>query len=342
MVVTFPIKSPFFQGVAASCNRDIIVARSPTPGRRVGWEMARREKWKFLRRGFRDPILASDWLKFVKGLKTDQSFDRAVTPLLNKPFCPYLRRSLQPRQRATAIRQHYGFLFRTIGRDAASEVFRGAPLEVCRFSGRGATYVLRLLRIPGFDREGEASFVLANADSGDHIAYLTFVIAPMDDGELALWIGGLQGPRSPDAKQRVIDVTRDLWGSRPKALIVRLATWWSRSVGLKAVIGVSNGEHVLSTAKRLFDYDAFWIESGAVGLYDGNFSLPMDHPPRSDEDMSPKKRRLWRKRRELEEFVLAEMGRFSAVDPVASGLSPVLDLANDQSADNDEPVFAAA
>jgi uncharacterized protein VirK/YbjX len=120
-------------------------------------------------------------------------------------------------------------------------------------------------------------------------------------GRREIFIGGLQGFKTANEREYVVAVTRELFGLRPKALLVfalqQLAALWD----VAAIHAVSNQTRNLRHRPKHIqaDYDQFWRESGAALEPDGNFTLPVAFVPRDLASIKPNKRTMYRRRYQM-------------------------------------------
>jgi uncharacterized protein VirK/YbjX len=160
------------------------------------------------------------------------------------------------------------------------------------------------------------------------LALLSFVIGTPSPTRAAMArIGGLQGSASPDAKEAVIAATRDLFGLRPKRLLVEAVYGLVQraemmGTNIDGIVAVSNQTRVHYSPRRppiMADYDGFWEEWGANRDERGHFHLPSLPARRRPEDVPARKRKAWRHRQTLIDQVVGQIVNF----PPAEGISEV-------------------
>lgn len=134
-------------------------------------------------------------------------------------------------------------------------------------------------------------------------------------------IGALQGP-GPNVENRqeiIRQLTHQLHGLRPKALIMEVLLILARYWSVEKVYGVTNEGHVYQALRYIgskrssvrFQYSELWQEMGGEAINPYWHSLPT-HPPRKDPlSLSKTKRRLYTKRyawlTELEQSIQANL-----------------------------------
>ncbi len=221
----------------------------------------------FLLRALFYPREIARWVAFIGDYARTLGLFEIPSYVLRKPVRSYAAYGLSIRKRVAMAMSHH-----LIMRDAApsyilQQLFRGDAIVLSALQGRKCAYGLRAIMAHETYREGEIAFLLSDA-SGD-LAKITMLVFETSQGERALLIGGLQGPRGDDAKQRVIFSTRDLFGMRPKQLVFEAAKEFAHLLGCETLFAVSNARHVSIQADRLADklhiradYDVFWNERG--------------------------------------------------------------------------------
>jgi len=130
---------------------------------------------------------------------------------------------------------------------------------------------------------------------GIHLTRLVLNLCTDEHGELRLVANGIQGPK-PKYKERIVRVTRDLDGLRPKRAIMEATCAVARAVGAKSLLAIGKRNHV-SQSKRKWqkrnhtDYDLFWEEFALTHLPNGDYLMPMALTHRDLEEIAPKKRK---------------------------------------------------
>jgi len=157
----------------------------------------------------------------------------------------------------------------------------------------------------GFWKEGEFVIFLRNRELGGWYIALTFGLEKFDNSALTCYIGNLQG-RS--GSEEVREITKAMHGLRPRYLMVFVVREIAGSLGASKLLGTGNAIHVYRRKHLVhlpfrhaipFDYDAFWVESGAEIDSEGWFRLPLRFNPRSLDDIKPNKRSMYAKRYEM-------------------------------------------
>lgn len=152
-----------------------------------------------------------------------------------------------------------------------------------------------------FIREGGLTL---NLFVGSFRAYsLAFSLFRDEDGRRGAYIGALQGRNTDDALDLYRDLTRALYGMRPRDFLIDCLRVLAGPLEIEALRAVGDAarhhRHPFFQAKDLDesqDYDAIWAERGGTVRADGDFDLPVDPVHRPLEEIKAKKRSLYRQR----------------------------------------------
>jgi uncharacterized protein VirK/YbjX len=230
---------------------------------------------------------ASLWIALWNSSPFHTELALATPSILKKIFRPYMTRQLSCSARLEMLRSHYALITR---QQLSEQVFAAAiaPVPLCQFTGKsGASYQLELLAVTTMEREGELVLQLRNHDSArDHardsaqdsvlfsVAFTFFSRA----GTSGVAIGCLQGGREPNSLEQIRVATKDMYGLRPKTLLVRLVQQLGLQLQCEDLLLVGNKNRVvtqpLKKGKVFADYDASWQELQAEPRADGDFRLP--------------------------------------------------------------------
>ncbi len=287
-----------------------IVARAQDACNRPGWDW-RIKRWKFIGRAALTPGLTRRWFKLL-GRAELASLVSQRPRLFGKLQRPYLFRSLGPRRRLQALEAHYTFAIAHLSQPALSAIAAPAGLKLCEMSSSDSGPLsLRLLYTDAFEKEGELTLGIFAQEPARLVTAATFSIIPTADGAREIFIGGLQAGNKADQRDLIRDVTKEIFGMRPKAFalwsIQTLAAVWH----LPRIRAVGDDQHVYRHFQERKDisasYDDFWQESEGIADGRGFFVLPPRFTPRPPEDIKPNKRRLYQRRYELLESLAGQM-----------------------------------
>ncbi|AMO99629.1 hypothetical protein CAter10_1881 [Collimonas arenae] len=259
--------------------------------------------------------VTQSWLGYWSATPARIQLAKATPRLLQKIYRPYQSLRLSDRQdRLNLLVNHYDFIFQQ-GLDALVLCASTAPVSLGSFIGKsGTVYDIQLASVATLDREGELTLMLCG--DRQHLFSIAFTFH-QDNLTPSIGIGCLQGPRGVDKQERVRSATRDMFGLRPKSLMVRLVREIGHAYGCKNLILVGNQNRVLfhqvRTGKVLANYDDFWQEIGATVRPDGDYQICCDKiPPPDLASIASHKRSEARRRIELTECAIrAAMNGFS-------------------------------
>jgi len=225
--------------------------------------------------------------------------------LYRKLYRPYLSTSWSKDRTLAALQSNYAFMQAKLSRASLENIFLTDAFCLAEWTANRA-YQLRLTHDPRFYQEGELTLSLLCPKLGEgELALLSATLAPADDGEMAFYIGGLQGAERALGAPAIKEAGRDLHGLRPKSIIVIAAQLLANQLGCTRILATSAASHAYSTdarrqnsecQKMFFDYDSFWEECGGVREGSAFFNLPLTAARRPREDMKPQKRPMYNRR----------------------------------------------
>jgi uncharacterized protein len=225
------------------------------------------------------PIETRRWLRFLATHPLLREVVPSPTALLGKIHRPYLSTRLRCGDRVDLLIKHYDTLFNR-GFGSLLRQAMQKPLTLCRFSGKsGASYELQLSALDEGQQGGELSLRLVSAGV---CIYTIACIVTASEGKTALMVGGLTGILARGRESGIKHVTRDLYGCRPKDLMVTLARDLGRCLGCDKTLLVGSDNRIPSgekhVCKKSSDYDRTWRELHATRRPDGDYELPCAAP----------------------------------------------------------------
>lgn len=273
---------------------------------------------KYTSRVMLHPLLTMKWLSFIVNYPVQDIFRRDGNQLYSKLQRPYLMASLPTHQTCTALMDHYRFIQSLpLHRQRLLYSQSESGNVLARFQGKsGENYTLRLMTNDQMCKEGELSLQL---ESSEHVlAQMTFSILRIE-GEMSLFIGGIQGPDAQTPHQVIQGATRDCHSLFPKRILLEGLLNLTCGLNLTHVVAVSNETHIYKhwryrSKKRhafLADYNAFLFAHGGQPQPDGNIALPLSIPRKSEQEIPSRKRAEYRR-------------RYALFDEVASQINDVL------------------
>ncbi len=218
--------------------------------------------------------LANQWIAFWNSSASLNEIARSEPSILKKVFRPYLTNRLSCYDRLDVLTSHYTL----IAQHGLSDIVLRAtksPVQLCEFSGRSEhLYQIRLVVDNNMEREGE--MVLQLVGNGNILFSVAFTF--FDHTRVpTVAIGCLQGGRCVDNQEQIRFATRDLFGLRPKTLMVRLVQHIGHELGYRDLLLVGNQNRTVHQQLRkgivFADYDTTWLELGAERRADGDFKM---------------------------------------------------------------------
>jgi len=176
--------------------------------------------------------------------------------------------------RAQIIINHYATLIKLLSQQSLETLAQGNSLLLATLIGKkGGHYQVTLGKTDRFDREGELVLQLRDSVQCREIFWIVFSLNIYED-HTGVEIGCIQGARGEGARELIQCATKDLYGVRPKNLLVdalyALTTTWN----LSDHFGVCNSSRVYNGDQTHADYDSFWLELGGSLGRNGMFRLP--------------------------------------------------------------------
>ncbi|CDG83205.1 DUF535 family protein [Janthinobacterium agaricidamnosum] len=259
-----------------------------------------RESLKLLPRFWLHYRLTQDWIGFWNSTPVLTCIAHESPGLLKKIYRPYLSRRLDRQQRLALLQSHYRLVLRH-GLAGLVQRAAAAPVLLASFDGKsGATYQIRLVALVNMEREGE--MVLQLFQRHEVVFSIAFTLS-CQSGAAGIAVGCLQGGRGEERVERIRQATRDLFGLRPKALMVRLVQHIGLNLECRDMVLAGNVNRVLGRQLRKglvhADYDATWLEMGARPRADGDFDMPCRWPAIDYQAIASNKRSEARKRQAL-------------------------------------------
>lgn len=267
---------------------------------RTDWEgHAGQHAWmaaKYFVRAMSLPLEHSRFLAFLDSHPLLRACVMRQPGLQERHLHRFVNRRWHRIDRLHALQAHYRLLLQRWPEALFEAVYVKGSAALGNIALRdGRQLGLHLLPAAHKGLEGELTIAL-NDDDGEALYHLTLTL--IDDDTLA--IGCIQGPRGGAARERVRELTRDMYGMRPKQLLLVLAYAFAGQLGLSRVVAVGNAAHPLAGGRRIFsDYDGFWLEQGGEQVPAGWFLLPETPHHRTEQEQQSKRRALFRRRADL-------------------------------------------
>ena len=225
---------------------------------------------------------------------------------------PYISANLSIRQRFNLLRKHFELVCR-FPQPIRDAIYGGNGLTLAEFEEGGIAHSLRLIHLPGTEREGDLSLVW-DCSLG-RVAMATFALVNSRRGFRALVVGGMQGSNDDNAHAMYQTLTRTMHGLRPMPALVQFLQLAAAGLGAEALFGVADDAHAVyrpgrrCSSKKTLSYDAIWCEHEGAPWGHGLYRLPVHAAPRDLAEVASKKRSMCRKRYAMLEGVDCLMTR---------------------------------
>jgi hypothetical protein len=159
---------------------------------------------------------------------------------------------------------------------------------------------LQLFCADGLEAEVELTLAIRDVETGLVLAGLNFCLV-QNEGERVAIIGSVHAAVDPRMRSLIRDVTKDLFGFRPKALALwclqQLTSLW----GVSQIQAVGDVQQVRCRWRKQVEitarYDEFWRESDGRELSGGGgWRLPLRPHYRTRDELKPSRRRAHERR----------------------------------------------
>lgn len=186
----------------------------------------------------------------------------------DKPFKAYLNKKMSKRAKLDIAHGALNFIEKSFRPEALPQLYDMAnfgrtliaiPLK------NGSSIDVKLLASP-FQEEGELMLLMF---LGDKRVY-SICFSCTDDGRA--WIGGIQGGKDID-NEEVKALTKELYGTRPKNLIITLLYGFLAFFNIKEIYAIDSDFHVKSDRVKT-RYSELWLEIGGEKHRRGWYKLP--------------------------------------------------------------------
>jgi uncharacterized protein VirK/YbjX len=164
-------------------------------------------------------------------------------------------------------------------------------------------------RAPWLAREGHLTLSIFKDDFRAFTVSFSLSRYP----ETELFIGGLQGRNSEEALHLYRELTKDFAGMRPRDFILEMLRLLALKIGVRHIHAVAD-DRKISRHKYFgekgasgFFYDDAWRDRSGQRVADTHFELPLKGSRRPLEEVSSKKRSMYRRRYEMLDQIEALM-----------------------------------
>lgn len=208
-------------------------------------------------------------------------------------------------ERARIVHEHVDFLQRTLQAEWFFQLAncRGDNFEIWNSEYEGEKWYAVMTFEPGQRKEGMLSVELNLGQQ--HLYQIMFWIARDKSGQIALWIGAMQGPNMENSRDIIKKITKRCFSYRTKNFILYMVQAVARAIKIKRIYAVTNygyyaNNHFRLNRKLKTNFEDFWLEAGGQPTDDRRFyELPLVEARKSMEEVPTRKRAVYRKRFEF-------------------------------------------
>lgn len=258
-------------------SRNALLWRILTLGLRLRWKRA----LLFWCRFAANPLPTIRWWRFAATFAAENGLPPPHDELLQKPLSKFLVHGMSSSRRLLLLADHFTIAERILSRDSMTRLWKGEWLEMGAVDGRSETYICQIALADRSGGRHEGAFAVKLLRMSDKALLCTarFTFIRQGSGDCYTFvIGSMQGPRN--AKQRIVDVTRDLSGLRPKEAILIVLQGLAAEGGTRHFLAVSQARHPIQYRRRrrqsllISNIDAFWAERSAEAENIYGFKVP--------------------------------------------------------------------
>jgi uncharacterized protein len=253
---------------------------------------------KYIARSACMPARQVRFLSFIAAHPPMRVYRQRDPRLLERHMHRYVNAHWHRRQRLEHVHQHYRFALTHLPGDLFDLVYGWGHARLGSLTAKDGSLLTLCMRPPIFKGcEGELCLQLGDG----HEDPLYSIVFTVSDETPAIMIGCLQGPRGEQARERVRALTRNMYGMRPKQLMLSLVYAFARHYGIKKLLAIRNDAHPLRRNGRPLhsDYDAFWTEQHGQPAEGGWYVLPSAQVHKSAAEVASHHRSAFRRREGL-------------------------------------------
>lgn len=222
----------------------------------------------------------------------------------NKVFRPYLSTSLKESSRLKIILNHYEII-NNLGLLPFFKEANKNPKVILKFSAKNSEiFKIEFESDLEDEQEGDAFLSLVHKDNCiQKIGFCLFY----ENGNPCIFVAVNQGIKSENSKEQIKEVTKLLYGNRPKEFLIILLLNMGKKLGFETLVGVGNKNRVGAIWPRSQDkkisacYDSLWLsfdgKPNGLGDYLISFKKNYNHNPietKSNKRSQKRKRDLLR------------------------------------------------
>ena len=238
------------------------------------------------------------WLTFIESHpylhKSPEYVRRVLSDKIHRPFA---RRNLSVEKRVTLLQTHYEVMETLFPEQTILQMVSGQKQTLASVQGQhdDESYGVTICREMFSQHQGELTLLMVDPKLGIHLTRLILNFTRDENGAICLFLNGMQGP-GPEYKNRIVRVTRNIDGLRPKRAIMEAACAIARACDAQSIIAIGKKNHVSQTKKKWqkrnrTDYDSFWQEFAPTPMDNGDYQIPLTLPRRDPSEIIAKKRK---------------------------------------------------
>lgn len=222
----------------------------------------------------------------------------------------YLSNNFSNQQKLISLQNHYDWLFSQVN----TEICENISLPLLQYTIESEVPQLLCLNLffkGKHRREGESCILLELNGEVQYALSFTYILF---DGQPTFFIGGLQAGKQDKINLDTIkNLTKSLYGLRPKQLLLQGLSILCDFYNIKKVVGVSNNNHFYQNSRKKRDQnrvktnlDEFWLEFGAVLDQFGNYTFTPLSNHIDLTEIASKKRSQYRKRQSILDMLMKQ------------------------------------
>lgn len=222
---------------------------------------------------------------------------------------PYICNSWDARTRLRRIRGHYEILD-GIGQSLAFPI--GSGVKLLDLSHIYESLSIIIDRPEWFIREGELAINLFVGEI--RMFSLSFSLS-REDNLMIAYIGGIQGRNIAGINEKYRDMTKALYGMRPRDFLIEIFRIFCRHLGVSIIHAVTDSSrHHRSSyfgpreEKFSLNYDEVWRDRGGIQRDADFFALEVSTPFRAVDEMPSNKRSMYRHRYDMIRKIDLDLG----------------------------------
>lgn len=276
------------------------------------WNQSLR-KFNFFKRGCRTviahPILYWRYSQqcHASPIAKQIAMNQECVNLALRPFNKYLNKHWTSRHKILAAMGTLRVLEKQINLATIKQLFGSqvTGITLATLSLKNGEQAQIKLMHSRFVREGEMGIYLFAPGCQEPLYSLTFSFDHLGE---TLYLCGLQGPKPGEGQDQVREMTKALFGIRPKNILLSAAYALADSFSIKEVRGVADSHHIKSHHLKS-SYNNFWEEVSQDVSGEGWYCLPRHETVRDIEQVESKHRSAFRKREALRQQMIADIGQ---------------------------------